>query len=154
MEKQKISAGSLPGSEKIYVDGAMPGVKVAMRKINLSDTIEADGTKTRNESVVVYDTSGPYTDPNYPIDLRKGLPQLRETWIEERNDTFKAGQLSSEYGRMRHEDKSLDHLRFEHVSIHPRIAKEGCGVSQMYYARKGIITPEMEYVAIRENQLI
>lgn len=154
MENKTITSGPLPGSEKIYVEGKLFDIKVAMRKIKLSDTIEADGSRTPNECVVVYDTSGPYTDQNYTIDLKKGLPKLREEWIEQRNDTVKQNDLSSEYGRMRQNDKSLDKLRFEHTHIHPRIAKENTQISQMYYARQGIITPEMEYVAIRENQLI
>ena len=124
-----------------------------MRKIKLSPTVDLDGSKIENEDVVVYDTSGPYTDTNYTVDLQKGLPKLRENWIEERQDTVKLEGLSSEYGRMRQEDKSLDSLRFEHVNTHPRIAREGAQVSQLYYARQGIITPEMEYIAIRENQL-
>ena len=101
-----------------------------MRKIKLSPTVDLDGSKIENEDVVVYDTSGPYTDTNYTVDLQKGLPKLRENWIEERQDTVKLEGLSSEYGRMRQEDKSLDSLRFEHVNTHPRIAREGAQVSQ------------------------
>ena len=149
-----ISSGPLPGSEKIYVKGEMFDIKVPMRRINLSPTIDTDGTKIENEPVVVYDTSGPYTDPNYTVDLHKGLPKIREQWIADRNDTVKLEGLSSEYGRARQNDRSLDALRFEHVNTTPRVAKPGHRVSQMYYARQGIITPEMEYIAIRENQMV
>ncbi len=148
-----ISSGPLPGSEKIYVKGEMFDIEVPMRRINLSPTVDTDGTKVENEPVVVYDTSGPYTDPDYRVDLHKGLPKIRERWIEERGDTEKLAGLSSEYGRARQNDPSLDFLRFEHVNTTPRVAKAGHGVTQMYYARKGVITPEMEFVAIRENQL-
>ena len=148
-----ISSGPLPGSEKIYVKGEMFDIEVPMRRINLSPTVDTDGTKVENEPVVVYDTSGPYTNPDYRVDLHKGLPKIRERWIEERGDTEKLAGLSSEYGRTRQNDPSLDSLRFEHVNTTPRVAKAGHGVTQMYYARKGVITPEMEFVAIRENQL-
>lgn len=154
MQEFKLTSGPLPGSEKIYVKGKMFDIRVPMRKITLSDTVDLDGNKIVNEAVVTYDTSGPYTDQGYQVDLKKGLPPLREEWIEKRQDTLKLDGLSSEYGRMRHADKTLDSLRFEHVNTHPRVAREGHGVTQMYYARKGIITPEMEYIAIRENQLI
>ncbi|WP_065220330.1 MULTISPECIES: phosphomethylpyrimidine synthase ThiC [Butyricimonas] len=154
MEEFKISSGPLPGSEKIYVKGKMFDIQVPMRRITLSPTIDLDGVKVENEPVVVYDTSGPYTDPNYQVDLHKGLPKIREQWIADRNDTVKLDGLSSEYGRMRQNDKSLDALRFEHVNTTPRVAKPGHCVSQMHYAKKGIITPEMEFIAIRENQLV
>ncbi len=153
MEKFNITSAPLPGSEKIYVQGSRADLKVPMRKIKLSPTIDTDGSKTDNEDVIVYDTSGPYTDPGYTINLAQGLPKIRQNWIEERQDTLQLEHLSSEYGRMRQADKSLDSLRFEHVNTHPRIAKKECQVTQMYYARQGIITPEMEYIAIRENQL-
>lgn len=153
MKSTQVISQPLPGSEKIYVQGDMHDIHVPMRRINLSDTRLEDGTTEHNESIVVYDTSGPYTDPEYHVDLRKGLPKIREKWIVERKDTIKLEGLSSEYGRMRHADKSLDKLRFEHVCTTPLIAKNKC-VTQMYYARQGIITPEMEFVAIRENQLI
>ena len=154
MEEFKISSGPLPGSEKIYVKGEMFDIQVPMRRIALSPTIDLDGVKVENEAVVVYDTSGPYTDPDYKVDLHKGLPKIREQWIADRNDTVKLDGLSSEYGRMRQNDKSLDALRFEHVNTTPRVAKPGHCVSQMHYAKKGIITPEMEFIAIRENQLV
>ncbi len=145
-----ITQGALPGSEKIYVKGER--VSVAMRRIALTDTIDEHGVRHPNESVVVYDTSGPYTDPEYKADPRKGLPKLRSEWIEARGDVERLDDLSSEYGRMRRSDKRLDDLRFEHIESHPLRAKKGHRVSQLHYARKGIITPEMEYVAIRENQ--
>lgn len=149
-----LSTGPLPGSRKIYIEGSNPSIQVPMREIALSDTVDTDGTILKNPPVVVYDTSGPYTDNNYHIDLNKGLPRLREQWIEDRNDTDILDNLSSEYGRQRHEDKSLDSLRFEHVRTNPRRAKEGKAITQMAYARRGIITPEMEFIAIRENQLL
>lgn len=145
-----ITQGALPGSEKIYVKGER--VSVAMRRIALTDTIDEHGARHPNEPVVVYDTSGPYTDPEYKADPRKGLPKLRSEWIEARGDVERLDDLSSEYGRMRRSDKRLDDLRFEHMESHPLRAKKGHRVSQLHYARKGIITPEMEYVAIRENQ--
>ncbi len=145
-----ITQGALPGSEKIYVKGER--VSVAMRRIALTDTIDEHGARHPNEPVVVYDTSGPYTDPKYKADPRKGLPKLRSEWIEARGDVERLDDLSSEYGRMRRSDKRLDDLRFEHIESHPLRAKKGHRVSQLHYARKGIITPEMEYVAIRENQ--
>ena len=153
MEQFELSAGALPGSEKIYVKGTMFDIEVPMRKIITSDTIETDGSRVVNEDVVVYDTSGPYTDSNYVVDIKKGLPKIRQAWIEERGDTTKLDTFSSEYGRMRQIDESLDGLRFEHVCTTPRVAKERC-VTQLFYARQGIITPEMEYIAIRENQLV
>ena len=103
--------------------------------------------------MIVYDTSGIYTDSSCSVDLKKGLPKIREQWIEERNDTIKLSTLSSEYGKTRQADCTLDALRFEHVNTHPRIAAPGKTITQMYYARQGIVTPEMEYIAIRENQL-
>ena len=106
MKKFNITTEPLPGSEKIYVQGSRPDLKVPMRKIKLSPTIDLNGAKIENEDVVVYDTSGPYTDPQYTVNLEKGLPRLRENWIEERQDTRKLDGLSSEYGRMRQADKS------------------------------------------------
>ncbi len=131
-----------------------PDVRVGMSKVNLTPTvvIDADGNevRTENDPVLIYDTSGPYGDKNATIDLHKGLPRLREKWILERGGVEQLKELTSEYGRMRQADKSLDHLRFEHIQL-PLRATKGSQVSQMYYAKKGVITPEMEYVAIREN---
>lgn len=154
MKDFKVTTGSLPGSEKIYVTGErFPSVRVPMRRIKMSDTILENGDKEKNEDVIVYDTSGPYTDTSYEVDLHKGVPKIREQWIEERGDTIRLEGLSSEYGRQRQNDPSLAELRYEHVCTQPRVAKDGCA-TQLYYARQGIITPEMEFVAIRENQLI
>lgn len=153
MKNFKVTSGALPGSEKIYVEGSRKDIKVPMRKIPMSPTLNPDGQKEENEDIIVYDTSGPYTDPDYTVNLHKGLPKLRRAWIEEREDTCILPELSSEYGKKRLNDKELDHLRFEHVNTRPRAAKNGCA-TQMHYARRGIITPEMEFAAIRENQLI
>ncbi len=152
--KKNITTGSFPNSKKIHVKGKMHDISVAMREVQLSDTLDKEGNVFKNEPVTVYDTSGPYTDENHEIDLEKGLPKLREQWIKDRNDVDQLEGLSSDYGRMRHADASLDHLRFEHVSTKPLRAKEGKCITQYYYAKQGIITPEMEYVAIRENQRI
>lgn len=146
---------SFPNSEKIYVGGEIyPDLRVGMRRVRLMPTVNvgSDGKETREENapVVVYDTSGPYGDKDAQIDLRKGLPRLREAWIEERGGVERLPELTSEYGRARLADKSLDHLRFEHKTM-PLRAKAGAQVGQMYYARQGIVTREMEYVAIREN---
>ncbi|HVZ38904.1 MAG TPA: phosphomethylpyrimidine synthase ThiC [Candidatus Kapabacteria bacterium] len=138
-----------PRSRKIYVEGSRPDIRVSMREISQDDTAASFGAE-KNAPVVVYDTSGPYTDPDVTIDLQKGLPDVRTQWIEERNDTEVLPDLTSEYGRLRAADTTLDHLRFEHIRK-PRRARSGMNVSQMHYAKRGIITPEMEYVAIREN---
>lgn len=155
--EKSISRTPFPASKKIYVKGTLPGVKVAMREIELTDSqpVFQEGTfqKDNNEPVTIYDTSGPYTDPNVEIDVKKGLPKLRQQWIEERGDTEELSGLSSAYGRERLEKSDLTYLRFEHLK-NPRRAKKGKNVSQMYYAKQGIITPEMEYIAIRENQKI
>lgn len=143
-----------PSSEKVYMTGKLhPEIKVGMRKVLLTPTVTVeDGKRTvkENAPIYVYDTSGPYSDPNVKIDLKQGLPRMRESWILQRGDVEQLDGLTSEYGRMRQEDKSLDHLRFSHIQ-RPYRAKAGRQVSQMYYAKQGIITPEMEYVAIREN---
>ncbi len=145
---------SFPNSDKVYRQGTIfPEIKVGMRKVKLTPTVEkTDGKETiqENEDVYIYDTSGPFGDESINIDLKKGLPRLRGKWILDRNDVERLTKISSEYGQMRHNDKSLDHLRFEHITL-PFRAKAGKQISQMYYAKQGIITPEMEYVAIREN---
>jgi phosphomethylpyrimidine synthase len=138
-----------PASEKIYVQGSRPDIQVPMRKITLSDTVTSFGTE-KNIPVYVYDTSGVYTDPKATVDLRKGLASIRAPWIEERGDTELLSGPSSKYGRERLADSALAQLRFELVRK-PRKAKSGTNVSQMHYARKGIITPEMEFIALREN---
>jgi len=138
-----ISRKPFPSSKKIYVQGQKPGVKVAMREILLQGTPEI--------SFPVYDTSGPYTDPNLQIDLRKGLSPIRESWIFGRNDVELLPQISSRYGQTRLKNKDLDSVRFPALK-NPLRAKKGCNVTQLHYARQGIVTPEMEYIAIRENQ--
>jgi phosphomethylpyrimidine synthase len=124
-----------------------------MREISLTDTKISGNVFTKNPSVAVYDTSGAYTDPTIEIDVRKGLPKLREEWIIGRGDTEQLDSISSEYGQERLNMKSLDELRFNYLAK-PRKAKAGQNVTQLHYAKKGIITPEMEYIAIRENQKI
>jgi len=139
-----------PNSKKVYIEGSRSDIRVPMREISLSPTTTSEGIE-ENPSILVYDTSGPYTDPEVELDLQKGLPDVRTAWIEEREDTAFLTGLSSKYGNERRDDEKLDHLRFEHLK-QPRKARVGKNVSQMHYARQGIITPEMEYVAIRENQ--
>jgi len=146
-----ISCLPFAGSKKIYVDGNLHNIKVAMREIALSPTKLTGGKIQDNPSVIVYDTSGPYTDENIVIDIKKGLPRLREQWILDRNDAEQLPNVSSAYGRQCKEDVALDALRFEHIKKPMRAKKEG-NVTQLHYAKKGIITPEMEYIAIRENQ--
>ena len=138
-----------PNSKKIYVSGSRADIRVPMREIACSDTLSSGG-KQANTPITVYDTSGPYTDPEANIDIRTGLPALRQAWIEERDDTELLSEPTSDYGRQRLQDAKLAHLRFQHLR-RPRRAKPGQNVSQMHYARKGIVTPEMEYIAIREN---
>jgi len=140
-----------PNSRKIYVQGSRPDIRVPMREIALAATPAGMGTEP-NPPVTVYDTSGPYTDPAVQIDIRQGLAEVRSGWIEERGDSEILAGLSSEYGRRRAADAGLDPLRFAGHLRRPRRAKSGANVTQMHYARRGIITPEMEYVAIRENQ--
>ncbi|HEY9210573.1 MAG TPA: phosphomethylpyrimidine synthase ThiC [Methylotenera sp.] len=137
-------------SRKVYVEGSRPDIRVPFREISLSDTPSAFGAE-KNPPVVVYDTSGPYTDPTISIDIRNGLPALRSTWIEERNDTEQLDGPSSAFGQQRKIDPELAEMRFNLTRL-PRRAKPGKNVSQMHYARQGIITPEMEFIAVRENQ--
>ncbi|WP_284447016.1 phosphomethylpyrimidine synthase ThiC, partial [Fluviibacter phosphoraccumulans] len=140
----------LPNSRKIYVEGSRPDIQVPMREISQSDTPTGMGGE-KNPPIYVYDCSGPYTDPTAKIDIRAGLPALRQQWIEERGDTEVLNDLTSDFGRERAGDKALDELRFPGLHRKPRRAKAGTNVTQMHYARQGIITPEMEYIAIREN---
>ena len=137
-------------SRKIYIQGSRPDIQVPFREISLSDTPSMFGAE-KNPPVMVYDTSGPYTDPTINVDIRNGLPALRATWMEERNDTEQLDGPSSEFGNQRKADPALAEMRFN-LLRKPRRAKAGMNVSQMHYARQGIITPEMEYIAIRENQ--
>lgn len=145
----KASVQPFPRSKKVYIEGSRPDIQVPMRQITLDVTPTAFGGEV-NEPLYVYDTSGPYTDPAVDIDVRKGLKPLRENWISERDDTQELSELTSEYGRARAADLRLDALRFE-LTRRPLRAREGKNVTQLHYARKGIITPEMEYIAIREN---
>jgi phosphomethylpyrimidine synthase len=138
-----------PNSRKIYVEGSRPDIRVGMRMVNQDDTAASFGAEI-NPPIPVYDTSGPFTDPDIHVDLMKGLPALRAAWIEERNDTEELAGPSSEFGRQRMADPELAKLRFGHIRK-PRKAKAGRNVTQMHYARQGIITPEMEYIAIRET---
>lgn len=151
--KNEINNGCAT-TEKVYIKGKLFDIECGMRKINLTDTVTIDknGEKifTKNSPVIVYDTGGVHTDDNVKVDIKEGIPRLRESWIEQRGDTVQLNQLTSEYGRMRAEDKSLNSIRFK-KSYLPLKAKEGKELTQMYYARRGIITAEMEYVAIREN---
>src|SRR5688572_30344387 len=141
---------SLPNSAKVYVEGSRPDIRVPMREITQSDTPAAFGAE-KNPPLYVYDTSGPYTDPNARIDIRSGLPALRAAWIEERGDTEELTGPTSRYGQERLADPKLATLRFN-LHRKPRRAKPGMNVTQMHYARKGIITPEVEFIAIRETQ--
>ena len=142
-----------PGSRKVYVEGSRPEIRVAMREITLTPTNRANGgPPIPNPSVTVYDTSGPYTDPSVDIDPRQGLAPLRRPWILGRQDVEELPHVSSEYGRQRTVDPKLAHLRFAHIRK-PLRARPGANVTQLHYARKGVITPEMEYIAVRENQV-
>ena len=158
-ESAEVDAASvqpLPNSSKIYMSGSRPDIRVPMREIRLTPTplMGKDGVASLEQNPVlrVYDCSGVYTDPNVQIDIRKGLPSVREQWVIERNDTEVLASETSRYTQSRLHDESLEHLRFD-LKRKPRRAKAGMNVSQMHYARKGIITPEMEYIAIRENLL-
>ena len=153
--RAQLTCDPFPGSRKIYVPGQLHDIRVAMREITLSDTklYGRFGETERNAPVTVYDTSGPYTDPEVNISIKKGLPRLRQEWILDRGDVEQLAGTTSAYGKQRQEDQNLDYLRFEHIRK-PLRAKLGQNVSQLHYARQGIITPEMEYIAIRENQQI
>ncbi len=140
----------LPGSRKVYIEGSRPDIRVPFREISLSPT-KTTGIDEENPPLLVYDTSGPYTDPEAINDLRKGLPALRRAWIEERDDTEFLTGPTSDYGNRRANDPTLAQLRFD-LTRTPRRAKAGKNVTQLHYARQGIITPEMEFIALRENQ--
>lgn len=150
-----ITRHPFPNSTKVYVAGKIhPQIKVAMREIALSDTTDSlTKKKTSNEPITVYDTSGPYTDPNKEINVHLGIERIREPWILDRNDVEQLDEFSSIYCNERLDDQSLDHMRFSLLKK-PLRAKKGKNVTQLHYAKKGIITPEMEYIAIRENQRI
>jgi len=151
---KNVSDQSFPNSKKVYVPGKIHDIKVGMREITLTDTL-VSGSKDnavyeKNEPLCVYDTSGFYTDENVEIDVHKGITRLRESWIDDRDDVEFLTSNSSLYAQQRLADEGVDHIRFDHLPK-MRIAKKGKNVTQMHYAKQGIITPEMEYIAIREN---
>lgn len=153
MKIKNIDLSNYPNSTKIYKEGKLHPIKVGMRVVHQYPTVKIENGKRveyPNEDITIYDTSGLYTDPDYKVDINKGLPREREAWVEARKDTELQTDISSEYGRARRDNKELDAIRFP-IQHKPRKAKEGHRVTQMHYAKKGIITPEMEYVAIREN---
>jgi len=141
-----------PNSRKIYIEGSRPDIRVPMRQVEQADTAASFGAE-KNPPITVYDTSGPYSDPEASIDLLAGLADVRACWITDRADTEQLDGPSSAFGQERQSNPELAHLRFEHIRT-PRRALAGRNVSQMHYARQGVITPEMEYVAIRENLLL
>jgi len=151
---QNVSGQSYPNSKKIYAEGKLHPIQVGMRQIQVSDSFvggsEEQPIYEKNDPIHVYDTSGPYTDPNIKIDVYTGLPKLRQSWIEDRNDTETLNSVTSQFTQQRLANQGLDAIRFEHL---PKIkrAQSGKNVTQMHYARQGIVTPEMEYIAIREN---
>jgi phosphomethylpyrimidine synthase len=151
MNENIISRQPFPCSKKIYVKGELHDIEVAMREIILEDTKSENGNIKKNPAVTVYDTSGAYTDPDMQIDITKGLPKLRQQWIEKRNDSELLAEASSVYSNERMHNPKTDSIRFPAIPL-PRKTKLGGNMSQMHYARQGIITAEMEYVAIRENQ--
>ncbi|MCY7371958.1 MAG: phosphomethylpyrimidine synthase ThiC, partial [Polaromonas sp.] len=149
----RITRTPFPGSAKIYIEGSRPDIRVPFREVTLSDTLVAEGQATRTEAnppLRLFDSSGVYTDPLAAIDITRGLAPLRGAWINERRDTEALAGISSAYGRERLNDPALSALRMAHAPV-PRRARAGANVSQMHYARKGIVTPEMEFIAIREN---
>ena len=162
--QEGLSTTPFPASRKVYIDGTQSGVRVPMREISLSaphsyTAHNGDAAHSGNEpaaqtapkSITVYDTSGPYTDPDIGVNIRHGLQPLRQEWIVARDDSEELEDISSDYGRFRAADQSLDEVRFPNLR-RPRRALPGRNLSQMHYARKGMVTPEMEYIAIRENQ--
>ena len=153
---KNINNKSCATSEKIYLKGKLYDFAVGMRKINLTDTvtINSKGEKIyeKNSPVIVYDTGGVHSDENIHVNINDGIPRLREDWIKKREDIIELKHLSSEYGRNRAEDSSIENIRFKKRYM-PLKAEDGKEITQMYYARQGIITAEMEYVAIRENML-
>jgi phosphomethylpyrimidine synthase len=151
---QAITRGPIPGSTRVVVQGSAPSIRVPMRRIDLSPTRSHAGGEQRleqNEPLLVYDTSGPYTDPEAQIDVRRGLAPLRLEWIESRGDVERLNGPSSDYARFRERNPRLDGVRFERTRP-PLRARPGGRVTQMHYAKRGEVTPEMEFVAIRENQ--
>ena len=150
--EKSISREPFPCSKKVFVKGSIHNIQVAMREIHLDVSPDIFGSQDKlNQPVTVYDTSGPYTDPAIDIDVKRGLPRIREQWIFDRKDVERLPDITSAYGKERLQSSELKHLRFEHIKK-PLRAQKGKNVSQLHYARKGIITSEMEYIAIRENQ--
>jgi phosphomethylpyrimidine synthase len=149
--RPEITTEPFPASRKVYVEGTLPGVRVPMREIRVAPTRTHAGLTVENPPVTVYDTSGPYTDPDAGIDLRRGLAPLRGEWILGRSDVEELASVTSLYGRQREQDPRLAPIRFTRTRK-PLRALPGANVTQMHYARKGIVTPEMEYIALRENQ--
>ena len=143
-----------PSSEKIYIPGKIHKINVGMRKIKILDTVTRDENgelvHKKNNPVIVYDTSGPYSDPKIPVNTQNGIPRIRESWYAGRKDLIRLEELTSDYGRQRLADSSLDHIRFPKQHL-PYRAKAGKNITQLYYAKRRIITPEMEYVAIQRN---
>ena len=146
----KAALESFENSKKVYIEGSTPDIQVPFREISISDTPSEFGAE-KNAPVLTYDTSGPYTDPKSKIDIKNGLIPLRNKWIEDRKDTEQLQGPSSTFGKKRKTDPSLEDMRFN-LKRNPKKAMAGKNVSQMHYAKKGIITPEMEFIAIRENQ--
>ncbi len=149
-----LSVQPYPNSNKVYIQGSKPDIRVPMREITLADSL-IGGTKqapiySANQPIPVYDTSGVYTDPNYTINLKHGLPKLRDSWIAERGDIETLPVMSSEFARQRLADETLDELRYGQLPDIRR-AKVGKRVTQLHYAKQGVITPEMEFIALREN---
>ncbi|HZG72757.1 MAG TPA: phosphomethylpyrimidine synthase ThiC, partial [Chondromyces sp.] len=152
-EQSIFIMSSFSGSKKVYVEGSRPDIKVPMREIQLSPTTGSFGEE-ENPPVRVYDTSGPYTDANYSVDITKGLPNLRSTWIHERGDVEEyegRGIKAEDNGYKDENDPRANHNVFPGLKRNPLRAKKGRNVTQLHYARKGVITPEMEFVALREN---
>ncbi|MDE2565826.1 MAG: phosphomethylpyrimidine synthase ThiC, partial [Burkholderiales bacterium] len=151
---RRITRTPFPGSRKIHLEGARPDIRVPFREVSLSDTVSqgSDGRPRRepNPPLRLYDASGPYTDPAAAIDITRGLPPLRAAWIADRADTESLPGISSAYGRQRLGDPALAALRMA-AAPQPRRARAGANVSQMHYARRGLVTPEMHYIAVREN---
>lgn len=153
MKIENIDLSAYPNSEKVYIDGKLFPIKVGMRVVHQYPTVKIeDGKRVEypNDDITIYDTSGLYTDPAYTVDINAGLPRDRQQWVIDRDDTVEQDDITSEYGRARRDNPELDAIRFP-IAHKPRKAKEGRRVTQMHYARKGMITPEMEYVAVREN---
>ena len=151
-----ITRDPFPKSKKIYVKGKIHDIEVPMREIELDDSNSSSAVDTgsaKNSSITVYDTSGPYTDQNIDMNVHRGLDPLRMKWIKDRGDVIELEDFSSEFARRSEADSKIKGIRFKHIRK-PLIAKPGSNVSQMHYARKGVITPEMEFIAIRENQRI